>query len=508
MSRKGKRYDEEPRLNVKKVIAVLIAIIVLAMIAFLMRSILIKGNETGKITSLSYFALYADDKWGIIDSSGKEIISPSYQEMIKVPNNKKDIFLCTYDINKETGEYKTKALNSKNEEIFTEYTQIEALENVDKKNNLWYEEDVLKVEQGGKYGLIDLSGKQILPCEYENITVIPGVKNSIKIAKDGKYGLVTTEGNTVLEPIYNDILNLGEDYKNGYITVDANGKYGVTDYMGKQLLENKYEKVDQIYGKDLFVIENAGKQELVNTEGEVVLSKGFDKIEQILNFTTKGIVFQKDNKYGVMNTSEEVLIDNAYDELKEVKDSVYIAKRGDKYGIIDQDKNIKIDFIYTSISYNSTADIFIAEDSEYNAQVIDNTYTVKLTGIVSEVNDEKGYLKIRVNGEYKYYNFKFEEKSAKDILTTNTLFLSKNNGKYGFVNTKGDVIVDYIYDDATEQNVYGYAAVKKDGKWGSIDTNGKVVIEPTYNLDNNFIIDFIGKWHLGQDVNMNYYCEK
>ncbi len=29
-----------------------------------------------------------------------------------------------------------------------------------------------------------------------------------------------------------------------------------------------------------------------------------------------------------------------------------------------------------------------------------------------------------------------------------------------------------------------------------------------YNLTNNIIINFIGKWHLGEDLNMKYYCEK
>ena len=28
-----------------------------------------------------------------------------------------------------------------------------------------------------------------------------------------------------------------------------------------------------------------------------------------------------------------------------------------------------------------------------------------------------------------------------------------------------------------------------------------------YN-ENNIKIDFIGKWHLGEDLSMNYYCEK
>ena len=66
-------------------------------------------------------------------------------------------------------------------------------------------------------------------------------------------------------------------------------------------------------------------------------------------------------------------------------------------------------------------------------------------------------------------------------------------------------MVEYTYDDATEQNEYGYSAVKKDGKWGVINNKGEVIQEPIYNLDDYLIIDFIGKWHLGRDVNMNYY---
>ena len=76
------------------------------------------------------------------------------------------------------------------------------------------------------------------------------------------------------------------------------------------------------------------------------------------------------------------------------------------------------------------------------------------------------------------------------------------------MDNKGNVVVEYIYDDAQELNKYGYAAVKKDNKWGAIDKEGKVIIEPTYNLDNNLKIDFIGKWHLGFDLNMNYYCNE
>ncbi len=77
----------------------------------------------------------------------------------------------------------------------------------------------------------------------------------------------------------------------------------------------------------------------------------------------------------------------------------------------------------------------------------------------------------------------------------------------GYVDKNGNKVVDYIYDDATEQNSCGYVAVKKDGKWGSLDKNGDIVIEPTYNLDENIRIDFIGQWHIGKDPNMNCYTK-
>ena len=163
---------------------------------------------------------------------------------------------------------------------------------------------------------------------------------------------------------------------------------------------------------------------------------------------------------------------------------------------------------YNTINYIKNADIIEVSEDGINSDILNNKLEKELTGIVSEINVEKGYFKIRIENEYKYYNFKFEEKSYKDINSNNTIFLDKKNGKYGFVDIAGNVVVDYIYDDATEQNNLGFAAVNKDGKWGSIDKNGNVVATIENDLSENSTIDFIGKWHLGMDLNMNYYCEK
>ena len=500
---RGKRYETEGKLNYQKVFAVIIAIAVVIMFIFIIKNVLKERKEITK--DYEYFALYAQNKWGVINQEGEEVIQPSYQEMIVIPDKTKDVFICTYNVNEETGTYQTKVINSKNEEILTGYDQIEALDNIDENSNVWYEENVLRVEKDGKYGLIDLLGKELLPVEYDEITVLEGIENSIIIKKDNKIGLVNDTGSIIIECNYKEIKNLGSTYKDGYITVDDNGKYGVISATKRQILDNKYEEIKQIALKEYYVVKEDGKTKLINSKGESIIEDGFDDIKSA---TTNGVIFTKNNLYGEMSTTGEITLETQYQDLKEANDGIYIAKQNDKYGIIDNMGNIQISYEYQGITYNEKAKLFFAEDAEYNTSIIDNQYNVKATGILSDVNTDEEYIRMRVNDEYKYYNLNGEEISNIQALKNNTIFLSKKDGKYGYVDKKGNSVTEFIYDDATEQNKYGYAAVKKDGLWGSIDKDGKEIIEPKYNLENNLKIDFIGKWHLGEDLNMNYYCEK
>ena len=500
---RGKRYETEGKLNYQKVFAVIIAIAVVIMFIFIIKNVLKERKEITK--DYEYFALYAQNKWGVINQDGEEVIQPSYQEMIVIPDKTKDVFICTYNVNEETGTYQTKVINSKNEEILTGYDQIEALDNIDENSNVWYEEIVLRVEKDGKYGLIDLLGKELLPVEYDEITVLEGIENSIIIKKDNKIGLVNDTGSIIIECNYKEIKNMGSTYKDGYITVDDNGKYGVISATKRQILDNKYEEIKQIALKEYYVVKEDGKTKLINSKGESIIEDGFDDIKSA---TTNGVIFTKNNLYGEMSTTGEITLETQYQDLKEANDGIYIAKQNDKYGIIDNMGNIQISYEYQGITYNEKAKLFFAEDAEYNTSIIDNQYNVKATGILSDVNTDEEYIRMRVNDEYKYYNLNGEEISNIQALKNNTIFLSKKDGKYGYVDKKGNSVTEFIYDDATEQNKYGYAAVKKDGLWGSIDKDGKEKIEPKYNLENNLKIDFIGKWHLGEDLNMNYYCEK
>ena len=504
MSR-GKRYNGEAKLNIKKVIAVAIALILIVVVIFAIVKLATGNNVENKIVATEYFAAYTEGKWGVIDSRGREIIEPSYDEAIIVPNSTEDIFICTYDVNYETGEYKTSALNSRGDQIFTEYDTVQAIENYDSNNNLWYEDDVLIVTKDGKYGLIDFEGKVLANCEYDSISSLKGIENTFVTEKKGKKGLIDNIGSIIAENNYKDIIPISEQVEDGIILIDENDKYGVIKSDRTVALENQYDNIKQIYGDNKYVVEVNGQWSVIDRDGNTYLTDEFDDIASI---NGDNVIVINNNKYGVTSLSGEVRINAKYDDLRYTFNNNYIAQRDNKYGIININGDVVLDFKYDSLIYRPTEGFFEGSTSDsVDNDLIDGNFNVRLTGIISEINTENGYMKVRVDGEYKYYNFAFEEKTNIELLRSNTLFLSKQNDKYGYVNKDGIVIVDYIYDDATEQNRFGYASVKKDGVWGAIDSRGREVVEPQYTMENNALIEFIDEWHLGEDLNLNYYTK-
>lgn len=500
--RRARRLNNESRLNINKIIAVVIFIAVIIMFVVSIKKLLL-GNKSEKIENLSYYTVYSNGKWGVINSKAEVVVEPTYDEMIVIPDEKEDVFICMYDVDYENETYKTKILNKSGKEINLDYDTVNPISNFDNNQDIWYEKNVLKVQKNGKYGLVDFSGKEILSCEYDNIDVLQGVENSLIIEKDGKVGLSDSES-IIITPEYKEIKGIQNDYKNGYIVVNDEGKYGIIDFNKTTILETKYDEIKDICASGMYVVKEDGKYVIIDKNDEKIIDDSFEDIKEI---SDNYIVIEKNNKYGVIDKENNKIIDTSYQDISIMNSEYFIAKKDDKYGILNKNQETVLNFEYKDISYISSGDFIVAAKDDVESIIFDSNFEEKLSGIISELNTAKGYIKIYNDSEYKYYNFKFEEKQSKDILTNNTLFLSKKDGKYGYVDENGKVVVDYIYDDATEQNSYGYASIKLNGLWGSIDKNGKVVVEPTYDLSKNMLIDFIGKWHIGVDTNANYYTD-
>ena len=76
----GKRYNSGQKLNMKKVVATILAFIVLVMaIVTFVKWIRGAGSAEERKVAISYYSVYTNGKWGVIDSTGKVIVEPKYE---------------------------------------------------------------------------------------------------------------------------------------------------------------------------------------------------------------------------------------------------------------------------------------------------------------------------------------------------------------------------------------------------------------------------------------------
>ena len=71
MSR-GRRYDNEPKLNIKKVLAFVLAIAVVIMVFISIKNLLTKEKKNQNVSvETTYFSVIENNKWGVIDNLRK-----------------------------------------------------------------------------------------------------------------------------------------------------------------------------------------------------------------------------------------------------------------------------------------------------------------------------------------------------------------------------------------------------------------------------------------------------
>lgn len=451
-----------------------IQIIVIAIIILLIPIIKITVNKLDKnykvenVSKEKYFVLLSNEKMGIIDETGKIVIQPEYYE-IHIPNPSKPIFVCYYDYNEKTGKTKVKVINDQGTELFTKYNDIDTINLNGIETTMPYEKNLLKYKQDNKYGVIDLDGKIITKAIYDEID--------------------------------------GLSCKEGELLVKKDNKYGVINNKGVELIKIKYDSIsgDEYYTSD----------------------QGYKLSGYIIGEKTKD-----GYRYGYMNKNQKLLLNTEYSEILRLGDikredtdkNIFIIARKDGQCGLIKNKKVMIDFKYQDINYSGVENLFIltrgTKEGVYNSKgkKILTTKYEELT-----INDE--YIYTKIGKEEKYFNLKGEEIDKSTIkeeqnnddesTVTNsaeyvnpTLIPKEKNGKWGFVDKNSNLKVDYIYDEVTQVNKYGFAGVKKNGKWGSIDEKGNIVQEPKYNLDELDDIDFIGKYYkIIYDYKSTFYTD-
>ena len=409
-------------------------------------------------------------------------------------------------------------------------------------DTLQYKEGEFVIKKDNKYGIMNMNGYVIINPEYDNIKADAyyspdtGYKNDGYIVSNTtdegyRYGYIDSEGNKILDTNYNDLYRINYEGET-YLICAENGKYGLFN-KDKNIIPNEYQAITYIEGDNLCLVQKGKKYGIITLEGSMILQVRYNQIDingdyiyttdensEIKVYDKKGnevevnqnttiSTIQENPEYKIyIDTSngttlysiyqgENKITNGNYNYIGYLSNNNYIASRqNEKLGVIDQNENIKLEMKYDTIRKIDGTKLVEADIQSTNTIEIYNSNLEK----IAEMNNatltvEDNYIKLSSTTEIRYFDLEGKEKQNTEIFPENTIFAKSQNGKWGFVDKNGQVVVDYQYDEVTEQNEYGFAGVKLNDKWGIVDKNGKIIVEPTYEINTEETPEFIGTYY-------------
>ena len=413
----------------------------------------------------------------------------------------------------------------------------------DSIEGLSYKEGELLIKKDGKYGVINIKGKTLIKneCDQINVDGYYNMENGYRSAgyivsnttNEGyRYGYINNKGKKLLETEYNQLNRVIDinDNENSYIIASKNGRFG-TFKNEEQLIPNEYQLIEYDEGNNIFTIAMNKKYGVANIDGKIIVPAEYNQIDitgiyiyakneqgttvydtfgnqanidtdiAILNTSNEKYKIRINNKngtkYGVIGKNGEQIIDEKYTYVEYLYDNYFIASDANsKLGIIDDKDNVKIQFGNDSLQKIDGTDVIETTEASGNVKKLYSRTMEKICELSDSNVEFKGeYIKIFNKDDVKYFDKQGKELKNTEVYPNNTLFATKVDGKWGFANKSGTVVVEPKYDEVTEFNSYGYAAVKQDGKWGAINVNGDITAEIQYVLDDDIEPSFIGKYY-------------
>lgn len=296
-----------------------------------------------------------------------------------------------------------------------------------------FSEGLASAKKDGKWGYIDKKGNVVIDFIYEKANDFS--EGLASVEKDGKAGYINAKGEVVVDFVYRSTYT----FSNGYGVIRDGTYYGVIDKQGNTIIEpNKYMANIVPLSNDLFYVDGG-------YTGDTNL--GYDIIDKESKVIIDGIA-------GARNLSEGLIA---------VK-QLYINGKSDmqngKWGFIDKDGNMVIDYQYDDANNFSDGLVRVVKDNKY--------------GFIDKNNN----VIIEINREYETYF------TGMDFCEG--LALTDENGKDIYIDTKGEKVFELEDGVSSYGFNEGLAKVEKNDMVGYINKDGKLVVDYKYNSGFDF----------------------
>ena len=484
-----------------------------------------------EISEYNYFILEQNGKYGVIDKSGNIVIDADY-EAVQIPNPSKDIFICIKEYNQDTKEYATVVYNGKKEEILSNYNNVQAVAIFTNINSTPYERSVLTYKENGKYGLIDLQGKEITKPIYDEISSINYKEGTFLVKQNEQEGIINMKGKTIIKCEYESVTSdnyYNEDQNNekaGFIVskkTDDGYRYGYINYRGskivkpiftqlervteisddkniyfiafkdgqagllknnKEIVNYEYEDIQYNVLSDVFIIQRNGKYGATTREGKTILYPEYSSVY------TGGIYINavKDNVIEVFDLQGNKIETDINSKIKTENSNYYITiDKNNIYKVVDANENVIINNDYNYMEYLPGDYFIVARDSKNGVVDINGKSVIELKyDSISRIN-ETNILQAETNKSIELYNLNMKKittmsnatiKEVKDDKEYILLF-SENDFKY--LDKDGNILK--AQELFKENNLF---AKNVNGKWGFVDKNGNLKVQNKYEVVTDF----------------------
>ena len=317
-------------------------------------------------------------------------------------------------------------------------------------DNVWCLPEFFTLEKNGKLGLANAQGKIVLPCEYGDIVGDEGagLEPLFRAKKGEKWGIANKRGEAPGGFCYSSASLVG---CGGLFKVSKDGEFLLVDINGEAKLPASYY-IDyfcdgfaavQKGGSARPVI--GGKWGYVNSRGELAIPCKYDGAEWFCEGLAK---VKKDGRELFINRNDEVEFYCKFDETSDFCRGLVAARDGEKWGFIDKNGEAMIPFKFDEVGIPGKNGLTVVREGEKYAIAGKDGITVPFE-----------------------YDFLDECEDG--------VFIAQKDEKYGLISSTGDILAPLDFDDI---DIFedGLAKAEKDGKVGFLDVSGRVAIPFRY----------------------------
>lgn len=336
------------------------------------------------------------------------------------------------------------------------------------------------VAKNKKFGLISMSGEEIIPCIYDEIDYF-FPKCVLRVKINDKYRLINLHTGKEYNSHEYDMIkwNFGSSMV-GY----RDGKCILFDDQGSEILQCSYDEI--YFARNGYEVCRSGMYGLIDKNGNTIVPCIYDKIDDPYDGLIK---VNRHGKYGFVNMNGDEVIPCIYDWAHSFKNGFAFVSRNGHSGYIDKHGRIIVPLIYdhnhnisfTDIGFDKYGIAIVSHNKKFGCVNREGKeiFPCTLDWVHTFNKDKKACCRNKecmiIDSRGKIEKLKYEYIST----LTNGLALVQYKGLYGYIDENYNEIVPCIYNNAHEF-VDGIAIVRKNKYWGCIDRMGNSIVPAIY----------------------------